>query len=142
MFTQKVKELDCVILRWILIKSENSGHYITFENQFNLQHLTFESGEVLMCSLPNTKMFVNNIRGGGSNFWSSKVCEGGESREAYAYSLLVHPYFSSKLMITWRKPTFGPLSNWSKTHFWFTFISSNWTNWTTLLDQKLDPPPY
>ena len=29
-------------------------------------------------------------------------------------------------MITWRKPTFGPLSKSSKTQFWSTFISSNW----------------
>ena len=36
----------------------------------------------------------------------------------HADLILVHPNFSSKLMITWRKPTFGPLSNWSKTQFW------------------------
>ena len=29
----------------------------------------------------------------GSNFWSSKVCEKGESRDAYT-SLLIHPNFS------------------------------------------------
>ena len=38
----------------------------------------------------------------GSKFWSSKVCEGGESREAYACQLNFDPTdFSSKLMITW-----------------------------------------
>ena len=36
----------------------------------------------------------------GSNFWSKKVCEGGES-VMEVDSLLIHLNFSSKLMITW-----------------------------------------
>ena len=38
----------------------------------------------------------------GSNFWSSKVCKGGSHlKHMHADSLLIHPNFSSKLMIMW-----------------------------------------
>ena len=46
----------------------------------------------------------------GSNFWSSKVCEGGSHmKHTHADSLLIHPNFSSKLMI---ENPLEPLSNW------------------------------
>ena len=52
----------------------------------------------------------------GSKFWSSKVCEGGESREAYACQLNFDPpefLFEIKDHVTQvvRKPNFDPLSN-------------------------------
>ena len=54
----------------------------------------------------------------GSKFWSSKVCEGGESCEAYACRLNFDPpefHFKINDHVTQfvRKPTFDPLSNWS-----------------------------
>ena len=53
---------------------------------------------------------------GGSNFWSSKACEGGESREVYGCRLTFGPpkfLFEINDHVTQfvRKPTFGPLSN-------------------------------
>ena len=50
------------------------------------------------------------------SFWSSKVCEGGESREAYACRLTFGPpqfLFEINDHVTQfvRTPTFGPLSN-------------------------------
>ena len=56
---------------------------------------------------------------GGPNFGPVKyVKEVSHVKHMHANLILVHPNFSSKLMITWLKLTFGPLSNWSKTHFW------------------------
>ena len=50
----------------------------------------------------------------GSNFWSSKVCEGGESRGAYACRLTFDP---SKFLIEIN----DHMSQFfSKTHFWST----------------------
>ena len=37
-----------------------------------------------------------------------------------------------------RKPTFDPLSNWSKTQFWSTFISSNWIKIEFSISLKTD----
>ena len=54
----------------------------------------------------------------GSNFWFSKIYEGGSHvMYMHADSLLIHPNFSSKWMVTW-------LINCSNFHFWSTFISS------------------
>ena len=61
-----------------------------------------------LCAIDKVKLKVTTR---GSNFWSSKVCEGGESREAYAC-----------------KPTFGPSQvlfkindHVTQTYFWSTF---------------------
>ena len=83
----------------------------------------------LCCKSPTWVLHTLCTR--GSKFWSSKVCEGGESREAYECRLtFVPPQFLFEIYdhVTQfvQKPTFDPLSNWSKTHFWSSFISSNW----------------
>ena len=64
---------------------------------------------VIFCLKRPFSATVRNTR--GSNFWSSKVCEGGESREAYACRL-----------------TFGPPQclfeindHVTETHFWLNF---------------------
>ena len=59
----------------------------------------------------------------GSNFWPTKVCEGAESREAYVWRLTFNPpeflfVINDHVTQFVRKPTFDPLSKWSKTHFW------------------------
>ena len=58
-----------------------------------------------------------------SNVWPTKVCEGAESREAYAWRLTFDPpeflfVINDHVTQFVRKPTFDPLSKWSKTHFW------------------------
>ena len=50
----------------------------------------------------------------GYTFWFSKEFEGGiQVKHMHADSLLIHPNFSSELMITWL--------NFSQTHFWSAF---------------------
>ena len=80
--------------------------------------------------LTSLKICVGRELRRGPNFGPVKyVKEVSHVKHMHTNSLLVHPNFSSKLMITWLKPTFGPLSNWSKTHFWF---SSNYWRWTKI----------
>ena len=75
---------------------------------------------------------------GGPNFGPVKyVKEVSHVKHMHANSdLLVHFNFSSKLMVTWLKPNFGPLS---KTQFWHAYASRDWPPSHTLLDQNLDP---
>ena len=56
---------------------------------------------------------------GGPNFDPVKyVKEVSHVKHMHANLILVHFNFSSKLMVAWLKPNFGPLSNSSKTQFW------------------------
>ena len=102
---------------------------------------------------------------GGPNFGPVKyVKEVSHVEHMHADLLLIHPNFSSKLMITWlnmfenlllirfqtdRKLTFDPVRtnkdvinhvivNCSKTHFWSTFISSNWITIEFSISLKAD----
>ena len=59
--------------------------------------------------LRNSPYFIANTR--GSKFWSSKVCEGGESREAYACELNFDPL----------QFLFEINDHVTKTHFWSVF---------------------
>ena len=59
----------------------------------------------------------NELLRGGPNFDPVKyVKEVSHVEHMHADSILIHPNFSSKLMIMWLKPTFDPFSNSLLTH--------------------------
>ena len=73
---------------------------------------------------------ANNIKVAtrGSKFWSSKVCEGGESREAYACRLNFDP---NKFLFD--------CSNWIKNEF----SNNSWSrDWWTVRKLNFDPPSF
>ena len=71
--------------------------YICFR-PFSLK-LALNTHAIIFSHANHSKIFTNTR---GSNFWSSKVCEGGSHvNHMHANSLLIYPNFSSKLMITW-----------------------------------------
>ena len=57
-------------------------HNLIFMKRFDISHMTVQY--LTLGSHPN--VVLNSTR--GSIFWSSKVCEGGESREACACKLI------------------------------------------------------
>ena len=60
--------------------------------------------------LDNLSKWVLNVLRGGPNFDPVKyVKEVSHVKYMHADSILIHPNFSSKLIITWRKPTFDPV---------------------------------
>ena len=89
-------------ITWIILKRENVRFRGISEK---CRHMTKSSSTCFWGRSmvpPVISSFPVILQNSRSNFWSSKVCEGGSHvKHMHADSLLIHPNFSSKLMITW-----------------------------------------